>query len=169
MGQREGACSMDPARCRLPPPKPPPAYDCWGHHSSETLCPRDCCQAGWGRCGHPTSPITLLRAPFAPGTDGRCAGQSQQNPGVSGEGDTKHHQERKFALPCCWDTWWGCDRTPTPRPSSAGMPSNVWLLVLPCCLPQRSPVPPCAPSPYGTPGKGPRWGLQPHFCWVEGV
>lgn len=151
MGQREGACSMDSARCRLPPPEPPPACDCWGHHSSETLCPRDCCQAGWGRCGHPTSPITLLRAPFAPDTDRHCAGQSQQNPGVSGEGDTKHHQERKFALPCCWATWWGCDQTPTPRPSSVqGCQAMSGCLSCPVVFP-RGPLYPCVPPPLMAP------------------
>lgn len=40
----------------------------------------------------------------------------------------------------------------------AGMPSNVWLLVLPCCLLRGSPAPLGAPSPYGTPGKGLGWG-----------
>lgn len=130
-----------------------PVCDCWEHHSSERLCPRDCCCAGLVECRDPTY-ITMLRAPLTSGTDNSCAGQSQQSAGVPEEGDAKHHQERELALPCCQVT-----RT---RPPHHDLPlyreAKPCLAAYPAHLPWVSPAPLGVPFPYGIPGKGLGWG-----------
>lgn len=95
----------------------------------------------------------LLRASFISETDNSCAGQSQQNSGVPGEGDTKHHQERELALPCCQAARTGPPHQDFPLRREA----KPFLAAHPAWLPWASPVSLCAPFPYGIPGKGLGW------------